>query len=66
MVATVWVGERSTAAVGHVIVHQVVKDSEKNNVLFSTTTTTIFKDYLKMSNGSQNMVEVSFPFLYSV
>jgi hypothetical protein len=46
--ATVRVEERSTAAVGHVTVHQVVKDSEKSNVLFSTTTTTIFKDYPKM------------------
>lgn len=61
--ATVRVGERSTAAVAHETVHQVVKDSEKNNVLFSTTTTTIFKDYLKMSNGSPNMVEVSLSFL---
>jgi hypothetical protein len=49
MVATtVRAEEKSTAAVGHVIVHQVVKDSEKSNVQFSTTTTTIFKDYPKM------------------
>jgi hypothetical protein len=59
VVATVLGGERNTAAVVHVIVHQVVKDSEKSNVLFSTTTITISKDYLKMSNGSPNMVEVS-------
>jgi hypothetical protein len=57
--ATAPVGERSTAAVGHVIVHRAVKGSEKSSVLFSTTTTTIFRDYLKMSNGSPNMVEVS-------
>jgi hypothetical protein len=46
--ATVRVEERSIAAVGRVIVHPAVKDSEKSSVRFSTTrTTTIFKDYLK-------------------
>jgi hypothetical protein len=69
MVATfVPVGERDIAAVVHVIVHQAVKDSEKSNVPYSTTTITIFKAYRKMSNGSQNMVEVSsyfyIPFCY--
>jgi hypothetical protein len=52
-------GERDIAAVVHAIVHQAVRDSEKSNVLFSTTTITIFRAYLKMSNGSQNMAEVS-------
>jgi len=52
-------GGRDIAAVVHAIVHQAVKGSEKSNALFSTTTITIFRAYLKMSNGYQNMVEVS-------
>jgi hypothetical protein len=56
---SVRVGGRDIAAVVHAIVHQAVKGSEKSSALFLTTTTTIFRAYLKMSNGSQNMVEVS-------
>lgn len=63
VVATALGGERSTAAVVHVSVLQVVKDSEKSSVLFSTTTIIISKACLKMSNGFPNMVEVSFPFV---
>lgn len=59
VVNSVRVGGRDIAAVAHVIVHRAVKGSEKSNALFSTTTITIFRAYLKMSNGSQNMVEVS-------
>jgi hypothetical protein len=65
-VATALGGVRSTAAVVHVSVLQVVKDSEKSSVLFSTTTITISKAYLKMSSGFPNMVEVSFPFVCSI
>jgi hypothetical protein len=56
---SVRVDGRDIAAVVHAIVHLVVKGSEKSSVLFLTTTTTIFRAYLKMSNGSQNTVEVS-------
>jgi hypothetical protein len=45
---SVRVGERDIGAVVHAIVLQAVRDSEKSNVLFSTTTTTIFRAYLKM------------------
>jgi len=56
---SVRVGGRDIAAVVRAIVHQAVKGSEKSNALFSTTTITIFRAYLKMSNGYQSMVEVS-------
>jgi hypothetical protein len=66
VVAIVLVGERSTAAVVHVSVLWVPKDSEKSNVLFSTTTITISKAYLRMLSGFPNMAEVSFPFVCSI
>jgi hypothetical protein len=56
---SVRVGGRDIAAVVHAIVRRAVKGSEKSSALFSTTTITIFRAYLKMSNGSQNMVELA-------
>jgi len=56
---SVRVGGRDIAAVVRATVRRAVKGSEKSNALFSTITITIFRAYLKMSNGSQNMVEVS-------